>query len=120
MIKELLLLKEEANRMLEISGVNPISNKHLVVVDIQPEYSDAFKHFLNDFISFLNKNNSSLLRLTFLYNGADTLGMISESDYKNWWYENGLKESIIDSSIFYDKGYAFFRYCIDSDKIGRA
>lgn len=115
MKKELLLIKEEANRMLEISGINPITNKHLVVVDIQPEYSDGFKYFLNDFINFLNKNNSNLLRLTFLYNGADTLGMISESDYKNWWYENGLNENIIDTSIFYDKGYAFFRYCIDSD-----
>jgi hypothetical protein len=30
-----------------------------------------------------------------------------------WWLENGLDEHIVDQATFYDKGYAFFRYCID-------
>jgi hypothetical protein len=49
-----------------------------------------------------------------LYNGEDTLGMVSLYDYKNWLYDLGLDENVIKSSIFYDKGYAFFRYCMDS------
>lgn len=114
MRKEKLLLKEETNRLLEMAGVNTITNKHLAIVDIQPEYHEGFSHFLPQFISFLNNNYSDMSRITFFYNGADTLGMISESDLKNWWFENGLDEDILDRSVFYDKGYAFFRYCIDS------
>ena len=41
--------------------------------------------------------------------------MVREDDYKFWWVEYGLDESIVYYSRFYDKGYAFFRYCIDSD-----
>lgn len=115
MKKQGLLIKEEINRILEISGVNPIANKQLIVVDIQPEYADGFSHFLREFVTFINTNYESLNRLVFLFNGQDTLGMISESEYKNWWYELGLEEEIIESAIFYDKGYAFFRYCIDSN-----
>ncbi len=114
MRKDKLLLKEETNRLLEMAGVNPVSNKHLAVVDIQPEYQSGFSHFLSDFVNFLNENHSSMSRITFFYNGADTLGMISESDLKMWWYDNGLDEEVIENAIFYDKGYAFFRYCIDS------
>lgn len=40
--------------------------------------------------------------------------MINEDDYKFWWLENGLNEDIIKDSTFYDKGYAFFRNCMDS------
>ena len=115
MNKEKLLIFEESYRMLEMSGVNPVANKQLAVIDIQPEYIDGFRSFLNDFIRFLNQNYNKLSRLTFFYNGADTLGMISESDYRMWWFENGLNEEILDSARFYDKGYAFFRYCIDND-----
>jgi hypothetical protein len=42
------------------------------------------------------------------------MGMVSEEDYKWWLIENGLDENIVDEIEFYDKGYAFFRYCIDS------
>jgi hypothetical protein len=41
--------------------------------------------------------------------------MISESELQMWWLELGLKEHIIDNSIWFDKGYAYFRYCIDSN-----
>jgi hypothetical protein len=50
--------------------------------------------------------------ITFLYNGKE-LGMVSENDYKYWLIENGLKERNLDAIRFYDKGYAFFRYCMD-------
>ena len=115
MRKNKFKLQEQINRINELSGNNMITGKHLVVVDIQPEYISGFKNFLYEFINFLNENYETLGALTFFYNGADTLGMISESEYKWWWVENGLDEHIVDSAIFYDKGYAFFRYCIDSD-----
>jgi hypothetical protein len=114
MKKHKFKINEEVNRVLELAGQGLVSGKHLVVVDIQPEYASYFGgSFLREFINFLNENYETLAALTFLYNGADTLGMISENDYKFWWIENGLDENIIDSVTFYDKGYAFFRYCMD-------
>lgn len=114
------LLYEQIVLMHKMSGVNSVSGKHLVVVDIQPEY-ESYISFLNDFINFLNANYGGLSRLTFLYNGYDTLGMVNQSEYMNWWIENGLDEGVLEVSRFYDKGYAFFRYCmdegVDEDKI---
>jgi hypothetical protein len=108
-------IHEEANRIFELAGGSLVNGKHLVVVDIQPEYASYFgKSFLREFVIFLNENYENLADLTFLYNGADTLGMISEHDYQYWWIENGLEEHIVNSATFYDKGYAFFRYCMDS------
>jgi hypothetical protein len=114
MNKNKFLLFENVNRIHEISDVNPVSGKHLVVVDIQPEY-ESYISFIPSFVNFLNENYDSLANLTFLYNGHDTLGMVEEQDYKMWWLENGLDEHIVDGARFYDKGYAFFRYCMDSD-----
>lgn len=108
-----ILLFEQIERIHEINDVNSVSGKNLIVVDIQPEYMNGIL-FLPSFIHFLNQNYSELNSLTFLYNGYDTLGMIEETDYKMWWLDHGLDEEIVDGSRFYDKGYAFFRYCIDS------
>ncbi len=52
--------------------------------------------------------------ILFLFNGPD-LEFPDEDELKQWYYENGLKEEVIHSSDYYDKGYAFFRYCMDSD-----
>lgn len=93
--------------------IESVSGKHLVVVDIQPEYESGFAGWLPEFINFLNTSYNQLHKLTFLYNGAETLGMIEEGEYKSWWYEQGLDEDIVYGSYFYDKGYAFFRYCLD-------
>ena len=85
----------------------------VISVDVQPEYFTAHgfdKNFLSKYVKYINKQNS----VVFLYNGADTLGMVSESDYQMWLFDNGVSEDVINSSEFYDKGYAFFRYCIDS------
>ena len=113
-------LKRKGNRKLIASIIEGYSSifesvegKHLVVVDIQPEYKDYFNFDSFKFINFLNENYEKFSNITFLYNGADTLGMISESDYKMWLIENGLEEEVLDYIDFYDKGYAFFRYCMD-------
>lgn len=113
MRKNIISLFENIQRIQEISNINSINGKNLIVVDIQPEYEKSI-HFLDSFIQFLNDNHENLSSITFLYNGYDTLGMINEHEYKSWWFENGLDENIIENSTFYDKGYAFFRYCIDS------
>ncbi len=89
-----------------------VAGKHLVVVDVQPEYQDGFDMWLYDFVNFLNENDSKVARLTFLYNG-ESLGMIELNEYQHWWYENELEEDIAFNSHYYDKGYAFFRYCMD-------
>jgi hypothetical protein len=114
MRKNKILLYENINRIHEISDINPVAGKNLIVVDIQPEYS-SYINFLPSFVDFLNSNHENMSSITFLYNGYDTLGMINEGDYKMWWMDQGLDEEVIDSSYFYDKGYAFFRYCIDSN-----
>lgn len=88
-------------------------NSVVLSVDVQPEYfgGNGFNNkFLRNYINKLNSSNNIIC----LYNGYDTLGMITENDYKMWLIENGLDEEKLDSIIFYDKGYAFFRYCMDS------
>lgn len=41
--------------------------------------------------------------------------MIDEYSFKNWLVELGIDEDIVfNEATFYDKGYAFFRYCMDS------
>lgn len=93
--------------------------KTLISVDIQPEYyHKATKYggfsdeLLQKFINELNSNNYT--QKIVLYNGYDTLGMINKNDYMYWLIENGLEEDKLDDIQFYDKGYAFFRFCLDS------
>lgn len=90
-----------------------VSGKHLVVVDVQPEYADGFGNLGSELAEFINENMRNLDRISFLYNGADTLGMIDLQEYQSWWYEQGLDEEIAFDAHYYDKGYAFFRYCMD-------
>lgn len=91
-----------------------LSGKTLINVDIQPEYDDYIGFDLNEWAIFLNDNINDVNNLIFLYNGRDTLGMVSEDDYKSWLFEKGVSDDVIDQSRFYDKGYAFFRHCMDS------
>lgn len=89
--------------------------KDLIIVDIQPEYEKTFTFDTYDFVNFLNDNYETLNSITIFYNGYQTLGMIEEGDYTMWLMENGLNEDVLNYITFYDKGYAFFRYCIDSN-----
>ena len=113
MNKNKIKLLSEQYRISEMAGINQMVGKNLISTDIQPEYESFFNFKIWDFIEFLNNNFNDLNSLTFLYNGQETLGMIAENDYKNWLYENGLKESIIEQSTLYDKGYGSFRSCLD-------
>jgi len=109
------LIRENINnpkkkRMLYESSVN---GKTIINVDIQPEYQKWITFNLNQWVEFINESSESN-RIVFLYNGEDTLGMVSLSDYQMWLMDLGIDENVIDSAIFYDKGYAFFRYCMDN------
>jgi hypothetical protein len=113
MKKEKLLKEQQRNKLLEDSGINLVQNANLLSIDIQPEYQNAFNFQLSNYIRFLNRNFDTMNSLTFLYNGENTVGGVSEGEYKMWLIENGIKESILDYARFYDKGYAFFRSCMD-------
>jgi len=113
MKKERILKEQQRNKLLEDSGISLVAGANLLSVDIQPEYEKFLSFNLYSYTKFLNKNFSKMNSLTFLYNGADTLGMVSEDDYKMWLLENGLSEDVVYSANYYDKGYAFFRYCMD-------
>jgi hypothetical protein len=91
-----------------------LAGKTIINVDIQPEYSKYINFNLNEWVHFINENGDKN-KIIFLFNGYDTLGMVTEEEYKMWLYDLGIDEDIIyDKAIFYDKGYAFFRYCIDN------
>lgn len=114
------LIKEEFNkfnrnnkRKFIKEDYQSFNNKTIINVDIQPEYESGISFDIEEWLEFLNNNHDNN-QIIFLYNGADTLGMISENDYIQWLIENGADEDLIDDSLFYDKGYAFFRYCIDN------
>lgn len=114
MRKENLLKESQRLRMFENAGMNAVAGATLISVDVQPEYDDYIDFDVREYMQFLNENFDGLHNLVFLYNGEDTLGMVSEYEYKEWLLGYGLDESIIDSCRFYDKGYAFFRYCMDN------
>lgn len=99
---------------MEKDAAKSFSGKVCISVDIQPEYSDAFTFKVFDYTRFLNLNCDRFNDLVLLYNGQDTFDMISQNDYQDWLIENGLDEEVLDKITFIDKGYAFFRYCIDS------
>ena len=92
-------------------------NKTIINVDIQPEYQDYMitQGFdLWSWVEFINSNYEDN-EIVFLYNGEDTLGMIPLYEYQDWLLDLGIESEVISNAHFYDKGYAFFRYCIDND-----
>lgn len=88
-------------------------SKQLIIVDVQQEYANSMPWPINEFCQWLNEESSTFSKITFLYNGPD-MGFSSEHELQYWYEKNELDEDVIHSSDWYDKGYAFFRYCIDS------
>lgn len=98
------------SRLINESNFN---GKTIINVDIQPEYKNYISFDLNEWVEFINKNADSN-NIIFLYNGADTLGMIDEGSFKMWLLDLGVDEDVLYRATFYDKGYAFFSYCMDN------
>jgi len=97
--------------------IEQASNKgSLIVVDIQPEYESGATFDIGDMLRAAAEYNEVL----FLYNGADTLGMIDEQSLRNYYfekldYDEETYEELMSVSEFFDKGYGFFRDVMDSD-----
>ncbi len=106
---QLGLQVENMKRLLSESVMS--HGDQLVIVDVQPEYEQGFGFASHEFAESLNEFHEAGINILILYNGEDTLGMISESDYRDWLVENGCE--IAYDLRMYDKGYAFFRYCMD-------
>lgn len=92
------------------------SNDVLLIVDVQPEYNFDFDMFA--FMQYINDEEIEGKDIVYLFNGYDTLGMIKEEDLKHWLYEGSeydeqMEDLIYNKINFYDKGYAFFRFCMD-------
>ena len=112
LIMSSLLRKYIRNKLIEQA-----SNKgSLIVVDIQPEYESGATFDIGDMLRAAAEYNEVL----FLYNGADTLGMIDEQSLRNYYfekldYDEETYEELMSVSEFFDKGYGFFRDVMDSD-----
>lgn len=105
--------KNTNKRKLRLITENKVQGKTIINVDIQPEYKNYISFDLQKWVNFININ-AALNDIVFLYNGADTLGMIDENSFKEWLFDLGVDEDVIYNATFYDKGYAFFRYCMDN------
>jgi hypothetical protein len=88
---------------------NKFSSTTLVVVDIQPAYK-KYIGFLPKFINFINNNNFK--DIVYFFNGEE-MDMDKKHELIDWLVERGLDESKLDSILFVDKSYAFFRSAMD-------
>jgi len=113
MRKEQLLKETQRYRILENAGLSMVQGANFISVDIQPAYQDYFGFEPWDFGNYINEVFDTLHNMTFLYNGED-MGFPSEEEYRWWLVEDcGIQEENVAASYFFDKGYAFFRYCMD-------
>ena len=86
--------------------------KTLVIVDVQPAYSDFLSFDISDLCEWLNEKSEEFHKIIFLFNGED-LGLDSWSDISLWYNENGLDETIVQVEEF-EKNYGFFRDLMDN------
>lgn len=113
-LREYLIENKNKNRRkTRLITENKFQGKSIINVDIQPEYKNYISFNINKWVDFINKN-ALKNNIVFLYNGVETLGMIDENSYQEWLIGLGIDEDIIYNATFYDKGYAFFRYCMDN------
>jgi hypothetical protein len=84
--------------------------KDIISVDIQQEYQSYFTFKTGDWGRFLTKNWEGN-NIVFLYNG-ESMGMTDEGGYKDWLL-NYIDYELLDDANYYDKGYAYFRFCMD-------
>lgn len=90
---------------------------NIIVVDVQPMYEQFINFEIEDFNKFLKEQGNIL----YYYNGPDTVGVDSERDIIQWLceYSGDWDEELYTKltnkrqTIWYDKGYAFFRNWMD-------
>ena len=90
--------------------------KTIINVDIQKEYEEYFTFDITEWSSYINDSYNNNNNIIFMFNGSDTTPDMKDiSDYKLWLKSIGVSEDVLSDSIFYDKGYDYFRYCIDEN-----
>ena len=90
--------------------------KTIINVDIQKEYEEYFTFDITEWSSYINESYNNNNEIIFMFNGSDTTPDMKDiSDYKLWLKSIGISDDVLSDSIFYDKGYDYFRYCIDEN-----
>ena len=95
--------------------INEKRKRNVIVVDVQPMYAPYIHFNIYDFCDFLMKQN----KILYYYNGPDTVGDDTSKEIIEWLYEqydytDDLYYKLTSrDTIFYDKGYAFFRSWMD-------
>ncbi len=110
MIKLQNILKRRLMKESRIVEADSFKGKDIISVDIQQEYQSYFTFKTGDWGRFLTKNWEGN-NIVFLYNG-ESMGMTNEGAYKDWLL-NYIDYELLDSATYYDKGYAYFRFCMD-------
>lgn len=87
---------------------------NVIVVDVQPMYESSIYFNMENFTDFL-KNQHKIL---YYYNGPDTVGSDTKNDIIRWLleyadFDDELSHKLERETIWYDKGYAFFRSWMD-------
>lgn len=82
----------------------------LIVVDVQPAYDKFFD--TTRYVTFIEESVSKYDKILYLFNGPE-LGYENEDEIKYWLLENGVSETSVEQIEFFDKGYGWFRYCMD-------
>lgn len=90
--------------------------KTIINVDIQKEYEEYFTFDITEWSSYINESYNNNNEIIFMFNGSDTTPDMKDiSDYKLWLKSIGISDDVLSDAIFYDKGYDYFRYCIDEN-----
>ena len=89
---------------------------NVIVVDVQPVYESGIYFDMGDFTTFLRDQKDIL----YYFNGPDTVGGDSKNDIIRWLLEYAdfdevLENKLTKNTIWYDKGYAFFRNWMDKE-----
>ena len=90
--------------------------KTIINVDIQKEYEEYFTFDITKWSSYINDSYNNNNEIIFMFNGSETTPDMKDiSDYKIWLKSIGISDDVLSDAIFYDKGYDYFRYCIDEN-----
>lgn len=97
--------------------INEKRKNNVIVVDVQPMYESYLKSRIDmsEFTDFLLEQG----KILYYYNGPNTVGEDRETDIIHWLYEQSdyndelYKKLTSNQTIWYDKGYAFFRSWMD-------
>ena len=81
-----------------------------ISVDVQSEYMDHVNFDVAEYYKWMYDTFSQVI----VYVNGVELGFPSKEEHISWLvYDMGVDEEIVDSFDFREKGYAFFRSCMD-------